>query len=84
MEEGELIMSDGLLLQKQPVEAGMAHIWPKHFVHEYSNPTDLERSILCVNAPKFIPSDERLVQNAELLSPSAHAKRFYGLQKEEK
>ena len=84
MEEGELIMSDGLLLQNQPVEAGMAHIWPKHFVHEYSNPTDLERSILCVNAPKFIPSDEQLVQNAELLSPSAHSKRFYGLQKEEK
>ena len=85
MDEGELVVSDGLMLQNEPVLPGIAHIWPKNFVHEYENPTDVERSILCVNAPKFIPSDERLVESqvlnrSGLQSPVPHAKRFYGFE----
>lgn len=87
MDEGELVVSDGLMLQNEPVLAGVAHVWPKNFVHEYENRTDAERSILCVNAPKFIPSDERLVEpealkRTELQSPAPYAKRFYGLETE--
>ncbi len=87
MEEGELIISNGLLLQNEPAKAGVAHLWPKGFVHEYVNPTDTERSILCVNAPKFIPSDERIVNVNDipefvLQNPSPFAKRFYGLETE--
>jgi hypothetical protein len=87
MDEGELVVSDGLMLQNEPVLAGVAHVWPKNFVHEYENRTDAERSILCVNAPKFIPSDERLVEpealkRTGLQSPAPHAKRFYGLETE--
>ncbi len=58
MEEHELVMSDGLLLQGEPVLAGMAHAWPKEFAHGYHNPTDGVRSILCIDRPKFIPDDE--------------------------
>ena len=87
MHEGELVVSNGLMLQNEPVLAGIAHVWPKHFVHEYENPTDVERSILCVNSPKFIPSDERLVEpevlnRSGLQSPVPHAQRFYGLETE--
>ena len=82
MDEGELVMSDGLLLQSQPIQEGMAHSWPKAFVHEYHNPTEHERSILCVNVPKFNPADERLVQNADLQSPAPYAKRFFGVETE--
>ena len=87
MEEGELVISDGLLLQNEPVKSGVAHQWPKGFVHEYENSSDTERSILCVNAPKFIPSDERLVEGDELQqlvlqNPSPFSKRFYGLETE--
>ncbi len=85
MDEGELVISDGLTLQNIPAKSGVAHIWPRQFVHEYHNPTDIERSILCVNAPKFIPADERLVEGDDLQrlvleNPAPHAKRFYGLQ----
>jgi dihydroneopterin aldolase len=87
MEEGELVISDGLLLQNEPAKSGVAHQWPKGFVHEYENSSDTERSILCVNAPKFIPSDERLVEGDELQqlvlqNPSSFSKRFYGLETE--
>ena len=38
--EAELVMSRGLLLQGQPVDGGIAHLWPLEFVHQYDNPTD--------------------------------------------
>ena len=56
--EAELVMSRGLLLQGQPVDGGIAHLWPLEFVHQYDNPTDTTRTILCVNRPKFDPADE--------------------------
>lgn len=78
MSEGELALSDGLLLQGEALPAGLAHYWPHKFVHQYENPTDIERTILCVNRPAFIPSDEILAGNdVELLSPPNSAKMRY-------
>jgi len=61
MEEHELVMGEGLLLQGKPIQAGYAHAWPKEFPHLYQNPTDGIRSILCIDRPSFNPEDEILV-----------------------
>ena len=77
--EAELVMSDGLTLQGEPVSAGLAHAWPNGFVHTYSNPTDQERSVLCVNRPIFFLEDEQLVDpKAPLLSPEPFRARYFG------
>ncbi len=70
MAEGEIPLSDGLLLQHALVPAGLAHFWPHKFVHRYDNPTDIERTILCVNRPAFIPADEIEIRgDVDLKSP---------------
>lgn len=80
MGEAELVMSDGLLLQGNPVWAGLGHVWPKGFVHAYDNPTDVERSILCINRPAFIPSDEiPAAADAPMLPVVDCRKRYFGL-----
>lgn len=58
LDESELVLGDGLLLQGQPVSAGMAHSWPRNFPHRYENVTDIEQSFLCIDRPAFIPTDE--------------------------
>ncbi len=58
MEESELVLGSGMLLQGQPVARGMAFHWPHGFVHRYDNPSPTEQTVLCVNRPGFIPSDE--------------------------
>ena len=58
MRESELVLSDGLLCQHRPVPAGAVHRWPKGARHCYENPTERYQSILCVDAPRFIESDE--------------------------
>jgi dihydroneopterin aldolase len=58
LDESELVLGDGLLLQGAPVTAGLAHTWPRGFPHRYENVTDLEQSFLCIDRPAFIPSDE--------------------------
>jgi FolB domain-containing protein len=78
MAEGELALSDGLLLQHEPLPAGLAHFWPQKFVHHYSNPTSDERTILCVNRPAFIPTDEIVVDSKlPLQSPPPTTKVRY-------
>jgi FolB domain-containing protein len=78
MAEAEMALSDGLLLQGQALPAGLAHFWPHQFVHQYDNPTDTERTILCVNRPAFIPSDEIPAPDAPLNEAPAHLKiRFF-------
>ena len=80
MGEAELVMSDGLLLQGAAVGAGLGHVWPNGFVHAYENPTDEERSILCINRPAFIPSDEiPAAVDAPLLPVADYRKRYFGL-----
>ncbi len=57
-DESELVLGSGLLLQGQPVAAGLAHTWPRNFPHRYENTTDIEQSFLCIDRPAFIPTDE--------------------------
>lgn len=78
MAEAEMAISDGLLLQGKPLPAGLAHFWPHHFVHQYDNPTDTERTILCVNRPAFIQSDEVPAPDSPLNEAPTHLKiRFF-------
>jgi dihydroneopterin aldolase len=58
MREAEMVLSDGLLCQHQRVPVGAVHRWPRGAAHCYENPTDRYQSILCVDSPRFIESDE--------------------------
>lgn len=58
MDEWELVLGAGLLLQGRPVAPGSAFQWPKEFPHRYDNPTSTEQTVLCVDRPRFIPEDE--------------------------
>ncbi len=64
-DEHELVLGSGLLLQGQPVAAGMAIDWPRQFPHRYDNPSDAEQSVLRVVRPRFDPSDELPVAEPE-------------------
>lgn len=58
LDESELVLGDGLLLQGHPVAAGLAHTWPRGFPHRYENVTEVEQSFMCIDWPAFIPTDE--------------------------
>lgn len=58
MRESELVLTDGLLCQNEPAPAGTVHRWPKRAAHCYVNPTERYQTILCVDSPRFIESDE--------------------------
>lgn len=58
LDESELVLGSGFLLQGQPVAAGLAHSWPRGFPHRYENITDVEQSFICIDRPAFIPTDE--------------------------
>ncbi|MBZ4407045.1 dihydroneopterin aldolase [Myxococcus sp. XM-1-1-1] len=58
MEESELVLGGGLHLQHRPVARGQAFHWPRGFPHRYDNPSSTEQTVLCVDKPGFIPSDE--------------------------
>jgi FolB domain-containing protein len=58
LDESELVLGDGLLLQGIKAIPGVAHSWPKEFPHRYENVTDIEQSFLCIDRPKFIHDDE--------------------------
>jgi len=58
MDERELVLGAGLLLQGKPVAPGSAFHWPKELPHRYDNPSSVEQTILCVDRPAFDPADE--------------------------
>ena len=58
IDEVELALGGGLLLQGAPVTAGVAHSWPRGHAHRWENPTNVEQSFLCVDRPRFIHTDE--------------------------
>lgn len=58
MNEAELVLGHGLLLQGRPVPAGTGFRWPRHLPHRYDNPREQEQTVLCVDRPAFIPGDE--------------------------
>lgn len=61
MKESEMILTEGLLVQGRPMPPGTVHRWPKGLAHRYDNPTDRWQSVLCVDSPPFIASDEIVV-----------------------
>jgi dihydroneopterin aldolase len=58
MRESELLLSEGLLCQGEPVSEGSVFHWPLGAAHRYDNPTQRYQTILCVDAPRFMPHDE--------------------------
>jgi dihydroneopterin aldolase len=62
MQESEMVLTKGLWCQGKPVAPGTVHRWPKGAAHCYQNPTRRHQSILCVDAPSFMPEDEIAVE----------------------
>jgi dihydroneopterin aldolase len=58
MDEAEMVLSDGLLCQGRAVMPLTVHRWPREAPHRYDNPTTRWQTILCVDAPRFLESDE--------------------------
>lgn len=77
MEEHEMVLGSGLLLQNQLVPRGQAFSWPIGFVHRYDNPTLIEQTILCVDCPRFMPSDEVLAEAPAEGLQSLEGRCFY-------
>ena len=67
--ESELVLGSGLFLQGKPVRRGTAHTWPHGHAHRYDNPSPIEQTILCINRPPFVPSDEILAESMSAMSP---------------
>ena len=61
LEEHELVLSEGFLLQGQPIAAGRAFSWPQKVPHRYDNQTSEAQVILCIDLPAFYPEDEVVV-----------------------
>lgn len=76
MEEAELALDRGLLLQGRPVRRGDAFVWPAGRVHAYANPGAAPRRVLCIDRPKFIPEDEVPAAGPVDLAPARPARRY--------
>ncbi len=65
MRESELILSPGLdfvgQTQERPLSCGEVVAWPKAFVHGYRNTSEKVASLLCIDAPPFMPQDEQVI-----------------------
>lgn len=63
MSEAELIISHGLVgwagdTAPRHLRAGEHRRWPHGLPHGYHNPSFEVASLLCIDAPRFIPTDE--------------------------
>jgi hypothetical protein len=58
MQEWELVLSKGILLQGKEVAVFHHEAWQHDFPHRYDNPTSQWTTVLCVDSPAFIPIDE--------------------------
>jgi len=58
MREAEFVLSSGLLCQNQPAAPGSIRLWPNQMTHRYDNPTERVQSLLCVDRPPFVETDE--------------------------
>lgn len=58
MQESEMALGDGLLLNGRAIATGTVHRWPHGAAHVWSNPTERWQSILCVDSPPFLQHDE--------------------------
>ncbi len=77
MDESEMVLGSALQLQGQPVASGSVFHWEKDFPHRYDNPSDTEQSILCVDRPIFIESDEVIVDVPLHRLPPVKGQAYY-------
>ena len=66
MRESEMVLTEGILRWETdaapvPQPAGARRSWPLELPHGYHNPLDRVASILCLDRPRFDPSDEVVV-----------------------
>lgn len=57
VEQSELVLGAGLLLQGSSVARGTAFHWPQGLPRRYDNPTDTEQTVLCVARPRMVLSE---------------------------
>ncbi|CAF3595970.1 unnamed protein product [Rotaria sp. Silwood1] len=76
MTESEMVISHNLICQKKSVSYGCAHTWHSA-PHEYSNPNRFQQSILCIDSPAFIPTDEILVEGKPATNISMVSMKHY-------
>lgn len=62
LQEAEMILSDGVLVQNVAGSRGSIRLWPKCFPHGYENPTPETQGILCLCRPSYSEAGEVLVQ----------------------
>lgn len=58
MHESEMVITEGVHCQDREIAMGTVFRWPLDAAHRYWNPTDRHQTILCVDVPRFIISDE--------------------------
>jgi FolB domain-containing protein len=58
MQEAEQVLSDGLFCQGEKACVGSVRRWPLGLVHRYDNPSGVVQSLLCIDCPPFVESDE--------------------------
>lgn len=61
MQEWEMVISPGLLLQGKEAPLFHQEAWRHELPHRYDNPTPEWKTVLCVDSPPFIPTDEVVV-----------------------
>jgi len=62
LQEAEMLLSDGILVQNVAGSRGSIRVWPKSFPHSYENPTVETQGILCLCRPAYSEAGEVLVQ----------------------
>jgi len=73
MLEHEMVLTDGIVgwhdgTEPTPLAAGTRRDWPHNLPHGYWNPLDRVASILCLDRPRFDPTDEVVVSGAPSLA----------------
>ncbi len=61
LQEAEMLLSDGILVQNVAGSRGSIRLWPKCFPHGYENPTEETQGILCLCRPSYSDAGEVLV-----------------------
>lgn len=58
LDESELVLGEGLVVQGHLALPGQARSWPRDYPHRWDNPTPREQSFLCIDRPRFVHTDE--------------------------
>ncbi len=58
MRESEMVLSPGVVCQDREAPVGTIFRWPRGALHRYDNKTTEWQTVLCIDSPPFVPSDE--------------------------